>query len=347
MRYRGRAVVVTAGTFLRGLIHVGLRQEAAGRAGEFAAVRLSDCLRDLGLTLGRLKTGTSPRLRASTIDYDRLEAQWGDPEPWPFHWAHSGLPASAGRLSHHPHDRGHPCGDRRQPRPLTALLRRDRSGGRALLSLHRGQDSPLPRSRSPSGDPRARRPRHRRGLCQRHLDQPSRRRAGSPRALHPRARARRDHAARLCDRVRLRAADADDADARDAGGPRALSGRAGQRHHRLRGGGGARILGRRQCGVRGARAAALPARPLGGLHGGDGRRPRDPGHRRAVPDVHVAGGVPAAAPGGQCRSADGGSRLPARPGERGALRGRRGAPAAGRGRGPQTAAPCARRRPPR
>ena len=92
VRYRGRAVVVTAGTFLRGLIHVGLRQEAAGRAGEFAAVRLSDCLRDLGLTLGRLKTGTSPRLRASTIDYDRLEAQWGDPEPWPFHWAHPGFP---------------------------------------------------------------------------------------------------------------------------------------------------------------------------------------------------------------------------------------------------------------
>ena len=54
------------------------------------------------------------------------------------------LPASSGRLSHHPHDRSHPCGDRRQPRPLAALLRRDRSGGRALLSLHRGQDSPIP-----------------------------------------------------------------------------------------------------------------------------------------------------------------------------------------------------------
>ena len=85
--YRARAVVVTAGTFLRGLIHVGLARHSAGRAGEFAAIDLSDALRDLGLTLGRLKTGTSPRLRRSTIAYAGLEAQWGDAEPWPFHWA--------------------------------------------------------------------------------------------------------------------------------------------------------------------------------------------------------------------------------------------------------------------
>ncbi len=90
--YRCRAVVITAGTFLRGLIHVGLRRQPAGRAGEFAALDLSDSLRDLGLVLGRLKTGTSPRLRSSTIDYDRLQAQWGDPEPWPFHWAHRSFP---------------------------------------------------------------------------------------------------------------------------------------------------------------------------------------------------------------------------------------------------------------
>jgi tRNA uridine 5-carboxymethylaminomethyl modification enzyme len=92
VRYRAGAVVVTAGTFLRGLIHVGLRRQSAGRAGEPAAADLSASLRDLGLELGRLKTGTSPRLRASTIDYGALEAQWGDPEPWPFHWAHDRLP---------------------------------------------------------------------------------------------------------------------------------------------------------------------------------------------------------------------------------------------------------------
>ena len=86
------AVVITAGTFLRGLIHVGLTRQSAGRAGEFAAVDLSDALRELGLTLGRMKTGTSPRLRRSTIDVSRLEEQRGDAEPWPFHWATSRLP---------------------------------------------------------------------------------------------------------------------------------------------------------------------------------------------------------------------------------------------------------------
>jgi len=91
-RYRARAVVITAGTFLRGLIHVGLTRHAAGRAGEFAAVDLSDSLKDLGLEIGRLKTGTSPRLDARTIDYGQLSAQWGDPDPWPFHWGHRRLP---------------------------------------------------------------------------------------------------------------------------------------------------------------------------------------------------------------------------------------------------------------
>jgi tRNA uridine 5-carboxymethylaminomethyl modification enzyme len=92
MVYRGRATVVTAGTFLRGLIHVGDTRQSAGRAGEFAAVDLSDSLRDLGLSLGRLKTGTSPRLRRSSIHWDRLEAQGGDPRPWPFHWGTAALP---------------------------------------------------------------------------------------------------------------------------------------------------------------------------------------------------------------------------------------------------------------
>src|SRR5438552_14592248 len=102
VRHRARAVVVTAGTFLRGLVHVGLRSHPAGRAGELAALDLSDSLRELGLTLGRFKTGTSPRLRASSIDHARLEAQAGDPEPWPFHWAHDRppLPQVACHITH-------------------------------------------------------------------------------------------------------------------------------------------------------------------------------------------------------------------------------------------------------
>jgi tRNA uridine 5-carboxymethylaminomethyl modification enzyme len=91
-RYIAAAVVVTAGTFLRGLIHVGLHRHSAGRAGESAAVDLSDALRARGLTLGRLKTGTSPRLRRGSIDWDHLEASWGDERPWPFHWATARLP---------------------------------------------------------------------------------------------------------------------------------------------------------------------------------------------------------------------------------------------------------------
>jgi tRNA uridine 5-carboxymethylaminomethyl modification enzyme len=90
--YEARAVIVTAGTFLRGLIHVGAARQRAGRAGEFSADDLSDALRALGLRLGRLKTGTSPRLRRSTIAYGALVEQWGDERPWPFHWATARLP---------------------------------------------------------------------------------------------------------------------------------------------------------------------------------------------------------------------------------------------------------------
>src|SRR5262245_32845014 len=102
VRYPARAVVVTAGAVLRGLIHVGLACQSAGRAGEFAAIDLSGALRDLGLTLGRLKTGTSPRLKRSTIDYGGLEEQWGDAAPWPFHWAtrHLRLPQVACHLTY-------------------------------------------------------------------------------------------------------------------------------------------------------------------------------------------------------------------------------------------------------
>ena len=78
------AVIITSGTFLRGLMHTGERQTAGGRVGEAAAVGLSAALAQLGLELGRLKTGTPPRLRRDTIDFDQLEPQFGDGEPAPF-----------------------------------------------------------------------------------------------------------------------------------------------------------------------------------------------------------------------------------------------------------------------
>jgi tRNA uridine 5-carboxymethylaminomethyl modification enzyme len=82
-----RCVILTTGTFLNGLIHVGPRSTAAGRAGDFAATGLSEQLAELGFRVGRLKTGTCPRLDARTIDFSRLEEQPGDDPPLPFSFA--------------------------------------------------------------------------------------------------------------------------------------------------------------------------------------------------------------------------------------------------------------------
>ena len=82
--FKARRTILTTGTFLQGLIHVGDRNYSAGRAGDFAAQGLSGSLSALGLRLGRLKTGTCPRLNAHTIDYSRLSVQYGDETPAPF-----------------------------------------------------------------------------------------------------------------------------------------------------------------------------------------------------------------------------------------------------------------------
>ncbi len=84
IRYRGKTVVLCTGTFLKGLVHIGLVNFPAGRAGDFPAMHLSDSLRELGFSVGRLKTGTTPRLDAKTIDFSRTEPQWGDDNPVPF-----------------------------------------------------------------------------------------------------------------------------------------------------------------------------------------------------------------------------------------------------------------------
>lgn len=82
LRLRAKAVVLTTGTFLGGLIHVGLEKHRAGRAGEPAALTLAARLREMRLPVGRLKTGTPPRLDVRTINFSILEAQPGDnPEP--------------------------------------------------------------------------------------------------------------------------------------------------------------------------------------------------------------------------------------------------------------------------
>ena len=83
VQYLGRAIVVTTGTFLRGLMHIGSNQQSGGRAGEAAAMGLSGSLKDLGLELGRLKTGTPPRLLRRSIDFSKTVIQPGD-EPVPY-----------------------------------------------------------------------------------------------------------------------------------------------------------------------------------------------------------------------------------------------------------------------
>src|ERR1044071_6089423 len=73
VQYHGKTVIITTGTFLRGLMHIGQNQQSGGRAGESAAMGLSGSLKELGLELGRLKTGTPPRLLRRSIDFDKTE----------------------------------------------------------------------------------------------------------------------------------------------------------------------------------------------------------------------------------------------------------------------------------
>jgi len=83
-RFLSKTVILTTGTFLRGLIHIGLDHFPAGRMGDPPSTRLSEQLGELGFEIGRLKTGTTPRLNGRTIDYSNLEIQPGDEKPKPF-----------------------------------------------------------------------------------------------------------------------------------------------------------------------------------------------------------------------------------------------------------------------
>lgn len=82
--FSARTIILTTGTFMQGLIHIGFTQFPAGRMGDPASLALSDSLKALGLELGRLKTGTTPRLQGKTIDFKSLVPQGGDDPPIPF-----------------------------------------------------------------------------------------------------------------------------------------------------------------------------------------------------------------------------------------------------------------------
>jgi tRNA uridine 5-carboxymethylaminomethyl modification enzyme len=83
-RVGAKAVILTTGTFLNGLIHIGEKQFTSGRNGEPASITLGNCIRGVGFEWGRLKTGTPPRLDRRTIDFSVFERQEGDPQPTPF-----------------------------------------------------------------------------------------------------------------------------------------------------------------------------------------------------------------------------------------------------------------------
>src|SRR5262249_1478353 len=89
-RVSGGAVILTTGTFLNGMIHIGEKRFPAGRNGEPASIALANCIRLMGFEWGRLKTGTPPRLDRRTIDFSVFERQEGDREPTPFSFRTSG-----------------------------------------------------------------------------------------------------------------------------------------------------------------------------------------------------------------------------------------------------------------
>ena len=146
--FHAQAVVLTTGTFLSGLIHVGLQNYEAGRAGDPPAKRLGARLRELELPVGRLKTGTPPRLDGRTIDFSALDVQPGDdPAPVFSFMGRAGHAPRAAPLLDHAHQRAHPRHHPRRPRPLADVLGRDQEHGPALLPVDRGQGRALRRQR--------------------------------------------------------------------------------------------------------------------------------------------------------------------------------------------------------
>ncbi|MDY0195805.1 MAG: tRNA uridine-5-carboxymethylaminomethyl(34) synthesis enzyme MnmG, partial [Sulfurovaceae bacterium] len=83
-KYFASKIIITAGTFLDGVIHIGETQLSAGRQGEFASIKLAHCWRELGFEIGRLKTGTCARVDGTSIDFSKMEEQGGDEPPMPF-----------------------------------------------------------------------------------------------------------------------------------------------------------------------------------------------------------------------------------------------------------------------
>jgi tRNA uridine 5-carboxymethylaminomethyl modification enzyme len=161
-RFGARATVVTTGTFLRGRLHIGTdRAIGGGRAGDAPATHLAEQLEAVGLTVGRFKTGTPPRIDGRSVDFSGLAEQGSELADFGYRWSHftdraaDRCGAAAPLLDDVPGGRGEGR-DRRAPGRERDVRRGDRRARAAVLPVGRGQDPPLPRRGAAPALPRAR-----------------------------------------------------------------------------------------------------------------------------------------------------------------------------------------------
>ena len=154
--YRCDALVVTTGTFLNGLVHVGRDQKPAGRAGEPPSRELAESLKSFGFAWGRLKTGTPPRLHKRSIDFSRFPEERGDDPPVPFSFLSGAIDRAADRLSSRPHDGARARAGARAHCAVAAVQRPDLGHRSALLPVARGQGDAVSAPRASPDFPGAR-----------------------------------------------------------------------------------------------------------------------------------------------------------------------------------------------
>jgi tRNA uridine 5-carboxymethylaminomethyl modification enzyme len=177
LRFLADSVVLTTGTFLGGLIHIGMQNFSGGRAGDPPSIALAHRLRELPLRVGRLKTGTPPRIDGRSVDFSVMTEQAGD----------TPIPVMSFMGSKEQH-----------PKQVSCWITHT-----ALLPVDRRQDPPLCRQGKPSGLHRTGRPDHQRAVPERDIHILAVRRAIADRAIDPRHGKRAHRSSGLRNRVRL------------------------------------------------------------------------------------------------------------------------------------------------